>query len=518
MTTPESGPIDVGNRKQLFIDDRFFARQEGITLRMNPPVKAEPVFGAEAPWEEDNISLATIVHADGEYRMYYEASFHVTESLSQAMNAKVATEGHTAGVLCLALSEDGLSWRRPCLGRFDMFGGRDNNIVMPGGGQGTVFVDPNKTDGYPYWYFGRLFDNPWWDGAEGCSDTWYPIEGALYLARSKDGLGWERVPGHALPFLCDTHNQAFYDTRLGEYVSYVRGWEFPDSVGGYGRAVFRGRTDRLLALPWPFKAHRDRKTGSRGLYGAVHDELPIVMRCDEKDPPVTDLYNPCVHQYAWADDVYVAFPSPYRHYEEHFNSYGRDERGHGENKDNQGPLDIACAVSRDGARWTRFRQPYVPLGQIGENDGGQLYMVIGMIRKGHEIWQYYTSSPNVHGRRTRAGAIFRLVQRLDGFVSADAGPAGGELITPLLMFKGDRLELNIDCGAMGEAWVEILGADGKPLPGYAMEDAVSVDRNGVAQEIWWKKGPVVSSLNAVPVRLRIRMRSSKLYGFQFIGN
>lgn len=516
-TNSETKVINIGSRKQLLIDYKFIEDHKNITLCMNPPVKAEPVFGAEASWEEESIVFASIVHKNGEYRIYYLARFHVEESLSQAMNVKLATKDETAGALCFAVSEDGLCWRRPRVGRFDMFGGKDNNVVMPGAGEGAVFVDPNETDGFSYWYFGRLCENPWWDGAKGCSDTWFPIEGALYLARSRDGLDWERVPGHALPFLCDTHNQAFFDVRLRQYVFYVRGWEFPSSVGGYGRVVCRGQTDRLLKLPWPFKANSQRETGPRGMYGAVHGELPIVMRCDKQDPPVTDLYNPCVHQYTEADQVYVAFPSPYRHYDANFNSYGRDERGHGENRDNQGPLDIACAVSRDGVEWNRFRRPYVPLGLVGAEDGGHLYMVLGMVIKDNEIWQYCASSAVVHGRRTRHCAIIRLVQRLDGFVSADAGPEGGELTTPPLVFDGNRLELNIDCSAMGEAWVEMLDQHGKkPIQGYAMDDAVSVDRNGVAQEVWWKNGPDVSPLIGRSVRLRIKMRSAKLYAFQFV--
>ena len=68
---------------------------------------------------------------------------------------------------------------------------------------------------------------------------------------------------------------------------------------------------------------------------------------------------------------------------------------------------------------------------------------------------------------------------------------------------------------MGEAWVELQDEAGKPLPGYAFEDAVSVDRNGVAQEVWWQTGPDVGSLSGRPVRLKLRMRSAKLYAFQF---
>ncbi|MCK5733406.1 MAG: hypothetical protein KAI38_04425 [Candidatus Latescibacteria bacterium] len=53
---------------------------------------------------------------------------------------------------------------------------------------------------------------------------------------------------------------------------------------------------------------------------------------------------------------------------------------------------------------------------------------------------------------------------------------------------------------------------------FTMDDVVSVDRNGVAQEVWWKQGPDVSKLSGKPVRLRMRMRAAKLYAFQFVGD
>ena len=69
-----------------------------------------------------------------------------------------------------------------------------------------------------------------------------------------------------------------------------------------------------------------------------------------------------------------------------------------------------------------------------------------------------------------------------------------------------------------------------PIPGFAHRgvlpyasaeqraesDTVSVDRNGTAQEVWWRGGPDVSALAGRPVRLRFVVRSSKLFAFQFV--
>ena len=44
--------LDIGSRRQLFIDERFIERSQGIRLRMNPPVQhPDPVLVPDRPWE-----------------------------------------------------------------------------------------------------------------------------------------------------------------------------------------------------------------------------------------------------------------------------------------------------------------------------------------------------------------------------------------------------------------------------------------------------------------------------------
>ena len=249
----------------------------------------------------------------------------------------------------------------------------------------------------------------------------------------------------------------------------------------------------------------------------LHDRLPpqcapVIMAGDESDPPATDVYTPCVNPYEWADDAVFAFPAVYRHYEGQ-DSHGRDDRGQ---ITNDGMVEVQLAVSRDGVTFDRLRTPYVSPGMMVEPQlGGMVYMGVGLVRRGNYIYQYYAEGACTHGHYDRDVHIWQAKQRLDGFVSVDAGPDGGWLVTPPIEFAGRRLLLNIDCGAMGEAWVELQDEAGEPLSGYTLEDAVSVDRNGIAQEVWWRGGPDLGSLAGRPVRMRIRMRSAKLYAFQF---
>ena len=68
---------------------------------------------------------------------------------------------------------------------------------------------------------------------------------------------------------------------------------------------------------------------------------------------------------------------------------------------------------------------------------------------------------------------------------------------------------------MGEIWLEIQDAQGQPIAGFSRADAVSIDRNGTAQEVWWQGGPDVSDLVGRSVWLRFVLPSAKLFAFQF---
>ena len=287
----------------------------------------------------------------------------------------------------------------------------------------------------------------------------------------------------------------------------------------------RTETPDLTAMPWPFEPNPVNRPHPKHKYPYVADEMEVVLAADQDDPPRTDLYNPCVHLYPCADEAYFAFPSLYRNFDD-METYGRDLRGLGSNT---GLFETHLAVSRDGHSFTRFRQPYICGGLIrdregfdGDPDCGLVVMGIGMVRRGDRLYQYCCGSGRIHGgdsaaggRRFPTGAIYRVTQRLDGFVSVDADIHGGELLTPPVTFAGSRLLLNADCPGLGEIWVELADAAGAALAGYSMDEAISIDRNGTAQEVWWRNGPDVAPLAGRPIRLRIKMRSAKLYAMRF---
>ena len=500
---------DIGTRKQLLFDRRFVESSTGLQFTVNPPLQRTPVNLTSLSGLQPSNHYLTVLDVDGRLWMYYH------------MRPRETSEPDHRNSMCsLAWSDDGINWELAPVDQFEVAGLAHNNVVMPGA-VGTPFLDSNETCGSRFWFVGTLgerTEQPVWEEAE---DTYFggydapdgsrPVHAGLYLLHSEDGLSWRRHSGVVVPFRCDSQNQVFYDAGAGSYVAYLRG---ASPVPGRRRTVARLTSPALTQLPFNFHEDTTLPRSPVGLYDRLPPQCaPFVMECDERDPPATDVYTPCVNSYEWADDATFAFPTLYRHYEGQ-DSHGRDDRGQ---KQNAGPLEVQLAVSRDGVTFERFRTPYAGLGLMDEPQlGGSVYMGVGLVRRGNYIYQYYAEGACTHGYYDRDVYIWQAKQRLDGFVSVDAGPDGGWFATPPIEFAGNGLLLNIDCSAMGEAWVELQDESGKPLPGYTFEDAVSVDRNGVAQEVWWRGGPDVGSMSGRPVRLKIKMRSAKLYAFQFV--
>jgi hypothetical protein len=182
-------------------------------------------------------------------------------------------------------------------------------------------------------------------------------------------------------------------------------------------------------------------------------------------------------------------------------------------------------MSRDGIHWNwPTTEPYIGMGAPGSGRSGQLYALTGLLKVGDRIFQYHAGTDLGHNsdwakdytleQLRNVGSIYRTVQRLDGFVSADFGSAGGELNTPLLNFSGTRLHLNLNAKG-GSGRVEILDASGRPIPGFELEGCKSLKSDSVRQLVSWRKGNDLTALRGKDIRLRFQMKGVKLYAFQF---
>ena len=101
------------------------------------------------------------------------------------------------------------------------------------------------------------------------------------------------------------------------------------------------------------------------------------------------------------------------------------------------------------------------------------------------------------------------------FASIPAPIAGGELITPASIFQGESLSMTFLNSAIGSLRVEIQDADGKPIPGYTLDDSNDLYGDTVARNAIWKNNPDLGALAGKPVRLRFVMRDADLYSIKF---
>ena len=474
--------IDVGSKKQLFIDEMFVDVWHGVRLRVNPPRKTGErniVPDANRPWESTRVAYpCTVMEDQGKYRMWYDSMYNSEDE-----------DNLPRRLVCYAESNDGIRWRKPIVGAHEFRGSKENNISATTA-PGTVFIDPQAPPAERYKYFGRnrvaMLDNR--------------IAGAgLWVYASPDGRSFQPMYGRpATRFLSDTHDVAFWDPVIDKYVAYIKYIGYFDSEGERvrpelphgvreGRKLWRMTTDRLDQWPEP----------------------ELVLAMDQGDPRGADFYNSAAIRYPHADRAYFVFPSAYYHY------VGETARR------NDGSMDIQLAVSRDGVHFSRpSRSPFVRKGPDGSYDSGHMYMGRGILRRGDELWTYYVGFDYTHGDTEALysggnGVISRLVSRLDGFVSADADYQGGEIISRPIRFQGTHLELNMDASAGGSVQVEVLDAQGKPIPGFTLEDADSLAGNSVRRVVTWKGASDVSSLQGRIVRLHWKLRDVKLYAFQF---
>ena len=115
----------------------------------------------------------------------------------------------------------------------------------------------------------------------------------------------------------------------------------------------------------------------------------------------------------------------------------------------------------------------------------------------------------------RSMNVRRYTTRIDGFVSLHAPLAGGACLTKPLIFTGRHLFLNYATSAAGSLRVEIQDHEGRPVPGYSLDDSEEIFGDSINQVAHWAGGSDLSSLAGRPIRIRIVLKDADLYSIQF---
>ena len=94
--------LDIGDRRQVFIDSRFLQVCRGIELVVHPPRKTgELTIKPEHPWETRMDGACSVLKVGDLYHLWYRAV--------------------SKGGIAYASSKDGIRWEKPMLGLAEVF-------------------------------------------------------------------------------------------------------------------------------------------------------------------------------------------------------------------------------------------------------------------------------------------------------------------------------------------------------------------------------------------------------------
>ena len=462
---------DLGDQRELFVDRWLIAEMRGVSLRLHPPQPAGIALRLDQPWEGRYSTYATVLTAEGRHRLYYRGRPALPESRDP-----VAVDLDTKHqVTCYAESTDGIVWRRPRLGLFEVGGSRENNVVLAGTPACANFT-------------------PFVDARPGvATDQRFKAVGGVHAAglelfASADGIHWRRVRRLAgIDGAFDSQNVVFWSAHERCYVMYFRTW----STG---------------------TAYQGRREISRATSPDLEAWSPPVRMSFSADPG-EELYTQQTQPYFRAPQIYLAFPSRFLPDRRVLSDEEFDRSDIWPRSRTSGLSDGLFLTSRGGAVYDRtFAEAMVRPGPDRRNwSPRNTYSAHGLIETAPgELSLYYIrnyAQPTVH--------LERFVLRLDGFASLAAGRPGGEALTHPLVFAGGELELNCATSAGGSIRVAICDPDGNALPGYSAADCDPIIGDELARRVSWRGSRNLAALAARPVRLRFVMAEADVYSLRF---
>ncbi len=478
--------VNIGSRRELFVDHLLIDRLENSHLRLHEPVSGGLAIKIDRPWEGPVNGPISVFQHGGRYHMYYRGM--------------TLQPGDESGVLCVAVSDDGVTWIKPSLGLVERDGHRNTNIVADTTGNALMVV-------------------PWLDTRPGVPEnerikaiSSEPVNGEKHTAfadpvgakrivfrGSADGFTFHKLDPQPelvshLPNCFDGGNTMFWSEAEQQYVLYYR---FCDIYEGE-TSVFR----RTVA-----------RTTSKDLLSWT-ESVPMTYG----DTPREQFYTNSTQPYFRAPHLYVAPAARFMQgrrvvTDEQVQAIGL--------KMCQGLFygnDCADAVlltSRAGStQYDRdFMETFIRPGPGASNWVSRTnYPVTGILPCGPDRLMLFVARHYMQ----ESWHIERLLLRTDGFASVATPWTGGEMITKPLIFSGLKLELNYRTSAAGYVCVEVQDVHSSPIPGYTLADCQEIIGDEIGRVVAWKQGQDVSRLAGHPVRLRFAMKDADLYALKFL--
>ena len=434
-------PLDLGSRRELFVDSFLIDTLTGVSLKLHEPQPAPPMTEPA-----DNLEYGTVIK-DGEvYRLYTR----------EARGAKF--DGDSREVTRYCESRDGIHWTRPKLGLHEIDGSKENNVILHEKSvchNFSPFLDTRPGVSAEERFkalAGTILRNP---------------GGGLIAFASGDGIHWRKLSDKPVMSegAFDSQNVSFWSETEQKYVAYVRTF-----TAGVSTAT-EWRLDGLRSV--------SRATSEDFLHWT--DPVPL-------NPNFTGehLYTTLTHPYFRAPQIYIALPTRFH-----------PERG--------SSTDILFMTARGDRPYDRtFREAFIRPGLDPARWGNRSnYAALNVVQTGPEEMSIYTTP------------FRRFTLRLDGFASVHGGADAGELVTKPFTFAGAELSLNYATSAGGSVRLEIRDAQGRPIPGFALQEHDTLVGDTLDQVVSWKKNRNLAPLAGKVVRLRFVLQEADVFSLQF---
>ena len=212
--------VEVGTRRQLFIDERLVFGRKGVTFQLNrPDIQFENLLLADRPWETARVMATAALNQDNRVRLWYSSN----ESMSDFPRRGPGARQFVDQRVCYAESSDGIRFDKPSLQELDLKAFGQSNAVMSGPWLSRVILDPfdEPAARYKSLISGLNGFDPRvaaeWPAARGASPR------VLYLAHSMDGKRWHLSARPVLPITIGSDRSVLWDNRLSKWVIYLRG-------------------------------------------------------------------------------------------------------------------------------------------------------------------------------------------------------------------------------------------------------------------------------------------------------
>ena len=495
------GPVDIGSRLEMFVDDHLIDSMADARLTLHRPVPRERVLACDRSWEGNGVNYVSVFQDGPIYRMYYRGRNRKYQpgKIGDPNIPQSVGIVDTRAVYCYAVSTDGIHWTKPKLRLFEYEGSKENNIVWDGVGAGGMcpFKDtsPNCRPGERYKAMVR-----------GTSPEYQKL--GIRALTSPDGIHWKlsKQPASGVPGDLDGELTTFWDASRGEYRIYNRKY----TAHPHGRDILTASSKNYMS----------------GWTAAVL--LKYRPRSVYAKPGDSELYSNGVFPYYRAPHIFVGFPTRYldRGWSSSMKALPqlklRELRSRVSPREGTALTDGMFMSSRDGLTFYIWPESFIRPGPqrvgswfYGDHNSNWGVLETPSVLDGapNELSLYMTEYTQ---NKIDTGYLRRYSLRIDGFASIQAPLSGGELITRPLQFDGKQLVLNFSTGAAGSIRVEIQDNQGKPIPGYTLSDCDDTFGDDLGRTVVWKGGSDVSRLTGQSVRLRFVLKDADLFSLRFI--